>query len=461
MVTYSVKESVYAYDVENIINMFGFAKVREGGDLLLEVEDGQLCLRGLDVDFSAPLFCSKNELKRRLYRYLTEKFGAVSGWGILVGVRPVKLAVQMLEEGCSEAEVVRNLQEEYLLSAENAALLTEVALHEHTVAPGSSASRPVSLYVSVPFCPTRCRYCSFPMQPLSTKRKLLVPYFRRLCEELEMVLGMLRDLSAEVDCVYFGGGTPSTLECGMISELGDLLDSYVPREGIGEFTFEAGRTDTISDDLLDTLKMIGADRISVNPQSFTPEALEYAFRGRVSGEFEKAFRMAKERGFRINSDLILGLERETADQYLEGLAHLIASGADDITVHALALKRGAALFGAFEAGNASGYARMRTEGEAMLREAGYRPYYLYRQKRILANLENIGFTKGSGCLYNSRMMSERYDIVAVGTGGVSKICFPSEHRHEQIAGTRSVEEYIERFDKTREKVDRIANLLKV
>lgn len=539
--TYSVRDTAYRYDVENIINLFGLEKVKEGGDLALFTEEGQLCLRGGGVDFSAPLFCSKDELKRRLYRALSEIYGEPSDWGILVGVRPVKLAAQLLEQGADDP--ARILVEQYLLSEKKASLLLDIAAYErsrlgegeagergeaggiepyrndvkcrneacerrearesdrrpgadaeHPLRQGSDrvlrgrrasvnpeggqsshtqepAHRPVSLYLSVPFCPTKCRYCSFPMQPLSTKKKLLPQYVEKLKIELEKTLEMLRKKNRRVDCIYFGGGTPSTLPPEAIVEIREILGRTVNFSELKEFTFEAGRTDTVSEELMTLLRSIGADRVSVNPQTFSEAALRHAGRLREAGEFEHAFACAREAGLKINSDLILGLPMEDEDSYLRGLAHLIELRPENITVHALALKRGSPLFGDVVLqgdrsllGKRRMYQRMSEEGDRLLREAGYAPYYLYRQKRMIANLENVGYTlrredMQTACLYNSRIMSERFDIVAVGTGGVTKICFPHENRHEQLAGTRSVEEYIDRFDKVLARVEKTAALM--
>lgn len=470
---YSVLDGVYNYDIENILGIFGFEKVKSGADFALTVRDGRLSLQGGGLDFCAPLTCSKNELKRRVFRYLEARFGTHTGWGTLVGVRPVKLASELLSSGMDGDAAADFLMAEYLLSEKNARLIVEIGEYENAAARTDMSN--VSLYVSVPFCPSRCRYCSFPMQPLTTKRRLLMPYFERLCAELRLMLGMLAELGKRVDCVYFGGGTPSTLSMDMIDALCALLRESAALDALKEFTFEAGRSDTTSAELFECLRRNGVDRVSINPQSFTDAALQFALRPRPAGEFETAFMQARSSGLLINSDIILGLERESEDEYIRGLEYLVDLAPENITIHSLALKRGSALFGDAAVSADVGaddhrlssarvmrdlYLRMSERGDALLRKAGYAPYYLYRQKRILANLENTGYTKrGAGCLYNSRIMSERSTIVAVGTGGVSKVCFASEGRHEQIAGTRSVEEYIENPQKTSAKLEKIRALM--
>lgn len=530
--TYSSRGDLHSYDIENILNMFGLEKAKESADMALSVEEGCLKLHGEGVAFSTPLFypsgspVEKDELKRAVYRYLCGIFGEPSGWGILVGVRPVKLASQMLAGGMTPEDVSHLLVRDYLLSPENANLLVEIAEYENIVAPpcvdkksaegeeeGIKRRRNASLYLSVPFCPTRCKYCSFPMQPLLTKRRLLPLYFEKLKVELEETLKMLAEEGVEIDCIYFGGGTPSTLEPEMIEALGGILQRYIDFKTLKEFTFEAGRSDTIDEELIRVLIKIGVDRVSINPQSFTEAALRHSLRERPAGEFEKAFALAKSAGLKINSDLILGLEGEDERQYLDGLRYLIGLRPENITVHALSLKRGSPLFGEkvlhstnsvdkdskgsvrekfapvkkaeekpaevdllregcsceneenclqdavairrrYLSSQRKRYLSMSRGGAEILQEAGYRPYYLYRQKRILANLENIGYSlQGEGCLYNSRIMSERYDIFAVGTGGVTKICYPAENRHEQIAGTRSVEDYLDHFSKVLERIE--------
>lgn len=483
--TYSPCGDLHSYDIENILNMFGLEKAKEGADMALSVEEGCLKLQGEGVAFSTPLFCmdgspvEKDELKRALYRHLCGIFGEPSGWGILVGVRPVKLASQMLARGMTPEDVSHLLVRDYLLAPENANLLVEIGQYENAVAPpradaprhsgdgagdGMKRRTNASLYLSVPFCPTRCKYCSFPMQPLLTKRRLLPLYFEKLKIELEETLKMLAEERVEIDCIYFGGGTPSTLKPDMIEELGEILRKYIDFEGLREFTFEAGRSDTVDAELIRVLVKIGADRVSINPQSFTEAALRHSLRERPEGEFENAFALARDAGLKINSDLILGLEGEDERQYLDGLRYLVGLRPENITVHALSLKRGSPLFGERVLHSAAlrrdlssrrnRFVSMSRGGAEILEAAGYRPYYLYRQKRILANLENIGYSlEGAGCLYNSRIMSERYDIFAVGTGGVTKICYPAENRHEQIAGTRSVEDYLDHFSKVLERIE--------
>ncbi len=469
---YIVSGGIYNYDIESILGVFGFEKSRvvNDADFELFISDGRLFLRGGSLDFSTSCLCSKNELKRRVFRYLAEKFGTPTGWGILVGVRPVKLASQLLAGGLNADMAVDFLVSEYLLDEKNARLIVEIGKYENDAA--TSEENSVSLYVSVPFCPTRCKYCSFPMQPLATKHRLLEPYFEHLCIELEETLKMLKQLGKIVDCVYFGGGTPSTLSTEMIDTICGILRKYADADRIREFTFEAGRSDTTSPELFECLRRNGVGRVSINPQSFTPSALDFAMRRRHEGEFEAAFAQARAAGLLINSDIILGLDMESEDEYVRGLEYLISLAPENITIHALALKRGSELFGSLESAgdNVCGgrdfnearrmYVRMSERGNAVLRRAGYAPYYLYRQKRILANLENVGYCKaGAGCLYNSRIMSERSTIVAVGTGGVSKICFPAENRHEQIANARSVEEYISNFDKVTSKIETLRGLM--
>lgn len=565
--TYCVSGNLHNYDIENILNMFGLEKARDGAEMVLTLDERILRLHGAGVEFSTPLFYAdgspvdKDELKRRVYRYLCGIFGEPSGWGILVGVRPVKLASQMLVSGMTSADVSDVLVRDYLLARDNADLLVMIAEYENTAAPmrqirsvvqgddvtgnivgniskdgienvakyvSESVDRAASqrttqnsdgrvcesvpsrnhasLYLSVPFCPTRCKYCSFPMQPLLTKRKLLPVYFEKLKIELEETLKMLVHEGVNIDCIYFGGGTPSTLETHMIEALGSILKRYIDFGALNEFTFEAGRSDTVNRELIDVLVKIGAGRVSINPQSFTEAALIESQRQREEGEFERAFDLARNAGLKINSDLILGLAGEDEQQYLEGLRYLIGLRPENITVHALSLKRGSPLFGEriqMEQKRQSGcslgqepgsvlqpsshseqcssggildksrdlkqylqsqrrrYLSMSRGGADILKAAGYSPYYLYRQKRILANLENIGYSlEGEGCLYNSRIMSERYDIFAVGTGGVTKICYPSENRHEQIAGTRSVEDYIDRFSKVLDRIETVRGYIR-
>lgn len=472
--TYELSEIAYTYDVENIFNLFGLQKVKEGGDI--KVWEGDfLFIRGAGVDLALNLdsgsASSKNALKRELFRALEAILGKRTHWGILVGVRPVKIATVLLSSGLSPEDVVSQLQSEYLLDESKARLIVEVAEHERRIVAETEADGGVSLYLSVPFCPTRCSYCSFPMVPLQTKKKLLEPYYACLAEELELLLRGLtshkRSSPFLMDCIYFGGGTPSTLTPQMIEGLFAIMRKYLDLTQVKEITFEAGRTDTIDPDLIRVLAKNGVHRISVNPQSFTESALIDSNRTRLDGEFDAAFAFARDAGLVINSDMILGIGTESEVEYLEGLRQLIALRPENITIHALSLKSGS-VFREHQLNAThpkaveevfSKYSAMSLCGDAMLRAAGYVPYYMYRQKRTIANLENIGYSlPGHGCLYNSRIMSEKSSIYACGVGAVSKICYPAENRHEQFANSRSVEDYIENFDKVRAHVEMLVSL---
>lgn len=472
--TYELSEIAYTYDVENIFNLFGLQKVKEGGDI--KVWEGDfLLIRGAGVDLALSVdpgsADSKNALKRELFRALEAILGKRTHWGILVGVRPVKIATTLLRDGLSPEKAITRLVSEYLLDESKARLIVEVAEYEKRIVEETAAEGGASLYLSVPFCPTRCSYCSFPMVPLGTKKKLLEPYYRCLREELELLLSGLAARTHErrvlIDCIYFGGGTPSTLTSEMIDGLFGVMREHLDLSKVKEITFEAGRTDTIDPALIRALARNGVHRISVNPQSFTQAALIDSNRTRLDGEFEAAFALAREAGLVINSDMILGIGTESEEEYLSGLQQLISMRPENITVHALSLKSGSVfrehLLDATHPKAVeevfSKYSGMSLRGDAMLRAAGYAPYYMYRQKRMIANLENVGYAlPGHGCLYNSRIMSEKSSIYACGVGAVSKICYPEENRHEQFANSRSVEDYITNFDKVRAHVDMLVGM---
>lgn len=444
-------QSSLTYSLENLAKAFGMTKsAHSDADFIIEPQKL----------ISPPNF-DNNSALRNLYHILVKQCGNRTGWGILTGMRPVKLAYLSLKNLDTDEKRLAMLQNEYLISAKNARLILEIAKLEQKELIGTN--KKISLYISIPFCPSRCSFCSFPALSLETKSQLLPEYFAKLQEELTLKLDLLLKLGREIDCIYVGGGTPSVLSSEQIKALFDLIYKYIPRENFLEITFEAGRTDSIDRGRLEALKESGVQRVSVNPQTFNKNSLVSIGRPCSTKEFEKSFAMAYDMGFIVNSDLILGLEGETAESYLCGLEQLIAKKPQNITVHALALKRGSRLnyLGGFkESDRAKELIEASESGDDALRRAGYQPYYLYRQKNIAGNLENVGYClKKTRCLYNMRIMEEQHTIIASGVGAVSKICFPDENRHERVANSRSVEDYILKFDKVLESIKNLENML--
>lgn len=384
-------------------------------------------------------------LKNAFYRAGTQALGREPPWGALTGVRPVKLPTRDLERGLSRNQADRRLRDLYRVSAPRRALALDCA--EASLAIKRSL-RPeeVSLYVGIPFCPSRCVYCSFISADAGKSLALMEPYLDALVREVEHTGAALKRAGRRVRSVYFGGGTPTTLTAPQLDRLMGALEASVDLSRCGEYTVEAGRPDTITEEKLSVLLRRGCNRISVNPQTMEPGVLRAIGRAHTPEDILTAWRLARQAGFPyVNMDLIAGLPTDTVTGFERSLDHVIELGPENVTVHTLALKKGSRL--ALEGGGLPApeeVAAMLEYAWGRLREAGYRPYYLYRQKYMSGGFENVGWTKPGGeSLYNVAMMEELHTIVSLGSGGVTKLIDPAKGSFIRIANPKYPKEYIE------------------
>ncbi len=394
----------------------------------------------------------RNALARAVYTILSKETGKTLPWGILTGVRPTKLVFEQLEKGESTGNIAKHMQEEYLCSKRKTALSLKVAENERNILKDVDFERDYSLYVGIPFCPTVCAYCSFTSFPLKGYEGLVEPYLEALFKEIEASAGLLRD--KRITSVYFGGGTPTTLNAkqleSLITKVRDCFDLAACRE----FTVEAGRPDSIDEDKLTALKDCGVTRISINPQTMNDETLKRIGRRHSVEQVFSAFELARKTGHdNINMDIILGLEGEGIEHVKRTLSEIGKLSPESLTVHTLALKRAARLVTEKQGFKGSGLSCVGDMVELtadFAAKAGYEPYYLYRQKNMADNLENVGYSKkGFECLYNILIMEELQTILALGAGGSSKFVFPDRegrHRIERVENVKNVGHYIDRID---------------
>ncbi len=402
-------------------------------------------------------------LKQSFYKAAVARTGVTPPWGALTGIRPAKLASKALKETGSEAEVRRLFHREFFVSPER----TELAL---AAAKASLAAEQklekddISLYVGIPFCPTRCAYCSFVSQDMEHAKKLMDPYFQLLLEEIEKVAQVTKDLGLSLVSVYIGGGTPTTLSARQLSALCGKIRQVFDFSRCGEFTVEAGRPDTITQEKLLALREAGISRISINPQSLSDQVLRNIGRRHTAQDVVEAFRLAQRLGFsNINADLIVGLPGDDLTSFQRTLDGVIQLGASNVTVHSLAIKRSARLNspgGDLSAhSNAQEAAAMVDYSIQRLTQEGFEPYYLYRQTRMAGNLENTGWAKpGSICRYNIYTMDESNTVIACGAGGVSKVKDPYSGRLERIFNFKLPLEYINRFPEILQRKDGVTAL---
>lgn len=390
---------------------------------------------------------SKNDKKRALYAYLKSVTGKDLDWGILTGVRPGKLYNDM-ERALGQEEAERQLLQDYYLSPEKLGLLRDVHFVQASVEMDMDP-RACGIYVGIPFCPTRCSYCSFTSNQI--KEKAAIEYLKALLTEIEAVAKIMEEKGLYAESVYIGGGTPTSLEESEFEKLLEAVSRTFVMDKTREFCVEAGRPDTITPGKLAIIKKYGAARISINPQSMKQHTLDLIGRSHTPEEILKAFALAKETGIEIiNADLITGLPEEEPEDFKNTLDTVIALGPENITVHTLAVKKGSRLIegdAEYNYKHAEVVRQMLSYGSKALRDAGYKPYYLYRQKHMAGNFENVGWCKeGTPSIYNIRIMEDNQTIIAMGAGAMSKVYYPAENRLERVPNVSNYEIYIERID---------------
>ena len=390
----------------------------------------------------------KDHFKRLIYNALSDHSGKKLPWGTLTGIRPTKIPMAMLEEGASDEEIKAYMEETYYCSEEKIQLSTEIAKWELKLLGQLDYKDGYSLYVGIPFCPSTCLYCSFTSYPLGRWVKRVDEYLDALCKELDFIAEELKD--KVLDTVYIGGGTPTTLSAEQMDRLLTKIEEKFDFTHVKEFTVEAGRPDSVTREKLEVIKKHKVDRISVNPQTMKDETLKIIGRHHTVQQTKDAYNLAREVGFdNINMDLIIGLPGETKEDVAHTLEELKKLAPDSITVHSLAIKRAARLNlfkDTYEEMGLENSAEIMDLTYASCKEQGLLPYYLYRQKNMAGNFENVGYAKADKAgIYNILIMEEKQSIVAAGAGASTKMVYPGG-RIERIENVKDVGQYIERID---------------
>ena len=430
----------------------------------------EVCVNGAQQETSARehvpdysnRFETKNQLKRLLYGTLRKLTGRTLPWGTLTGIRPTKIAMGQLKAGMTEEAVMDDMEKTYLASREKTSLCVDIARREMELLEPLNCESGYSLYVGIPFCPTTCLYCSFTSYPISLWKDRMDSYLEALYREMDYVAQVMRGRT--LDTVYFGGGTPTSLEASQLDALITRLKAAFPFDQVKEFTVEAGRPDSITEEKFAVLKKHGVTRISINPQTMNQKTLDLIGRRHTVEMVEESFHMARRMGFdNINMDLILGLPGEDLEDVRRTLARVKALGPDSLTVHSLAIKRAARLNmfkEQYEELAITNTQEMIELTAACAREMGLLPYYMYRQKNMAGNFENVGYAApGKACIYNILIMEEQQTIAACGAGTTTKVYFPAENRLERAENVKNVEQYIDRLDEMMERKGRLLSLL--
>ena len=391
----------------------------------------------------------QHALKMAFYQAGTALLGGEPPWGALTGVRPVKLPTRAMLAGATEAQACRELEREYHVSPRRARLAVECA-RASLAEDRQMEEGQVSLYIGIPFCPTRCAYCSFVSQSVERSFALVPPYVDALCAEITAGGEMVRRAGLRVRTFYMGGGTPTTLTAEQMDRVLTAFETSFDRIACTEITVEAGRPDTITAEKLAVLKSHGVTRVSVNPQTFEEPVLRAIGRCHTAADIDAAMDLVARCGFpHVNMDLIAGLPEDTAEGFRRSLDRCLTYGPDDITVHTLALKKGSRILTeGLRIPAAEAVAEMLDYADPALREAGYRPYYLYRQKYMSGSFENIGWCRPGGeCWYNVDIMSELCSILSFGAAGSTKMVVPGTNQIQRAFNVKYPTEYIQRPEK--------------
>lgn len=399
----------------------------------------------------------RDRAKRFLFDALQASTGYRPEWGILTGVRPTKMVNEKMTLGGMTEDAVRNmLEQEYYLSAEKADLVLETCRNQRFLT-SVSGKDTVGIYIGIPFCPTRCLYCSFPSNPADTE--MMEPYLEALEKEISAVGRKLSELGVPAESVYLGGGTPTTLEADQCDRLLQHVRNRFDLSQMKEFCVEAGRPDTITREKLEILKKHGVDRISINPQTMNEKTLRRIGRDHTADQIREAFALAEDVGIpMVNADIIAGLPGEDEQDFRHTLEEVLALHPSNITVHTLAVKRASRLKEMdshyhYERGRDVG--NMVSDARRLLREKGYFPYYMYRQKHMTGNYENVSYARpGTESIYNIRIMDEHQTIIALGAGGISKAYYDPFNRLERVPNVSNYRIYMERIDEMIERKEK-------
>lgn len=400
----------------------------------------------------------KNVLKQLIYKVLSKHLDKELPWGTLTGIRPTKIPMGRLEDGWPEGDILDEMRRTYYISKEKGNLSIDIAKREKDILSSLHYKDGYSLYIGIPFCPTTCLYCSFTSYPIGLWKKRVGAYLDALEKEMAYVGEIYKDKI--LDTVYIGGGTPTTLEHDELDRLLSMIGKYFNLSHVQELTVEAGRADSITREKLKTLKKYPVTRISVNPQTMKEETLKIIGRQHSVEQVKEAFAMAREEGFaNINMDIILGLPGEGEEDVAYTMDEIQKLHPDSLTVHSLAIKRASGLNRWIEENGISTLNNTDTTMEIAAKAAkdmGMQPYYLYRQKNMSGNFENVGYARpGKYGIYNILIMEEKQTIVACGAGSISKRVYP-DGRIERCENVKDVASFIERID---EMIERKRKLL--
>lgn len=455
-VTIKLNDLKYRYDVYQMFNIYyplNEIKFEEEGEYIVNIFEGKADFKY--ENYYKEIIISENikdEVKKLVFSSLKDITGDYYPWGTLVGIRPSKIALKNLEEGYSEEKIIDIFQEKYLASEEKAKLCIEIAKKEKIFV--NRDKRNIAIYVGMAFCPTRCLYCSFTANPIGSNKKNINPYLNALSYEISEMEKYINERNLNIESVYFGGGTPTSVnnkDFEFIME--KIYNNFILNRNVKEFTVECGRPDSITVEKLEIMKKYNTTRISINPQTMNDKTLKMIGRGHTSKEVIEVFKIARRLGFDdINMDIIIGLPGEGISEVNHTVKEVLKLKPDSLTVHGLSLKRASILHENFilkkgiQIKKQNELSEMYEASRNLAKDLGLEPYYMYRQKNMVGNMENIGYCKrGKENLYNIEMIEDKQTIIALGADAVSKVVFLDTNRIERCANVKDVKEYVNRI----------------
>lgn len=464
----------YRYDIFQIINLYytlediHFVEIDKAQYIII-IDNYKLTISDSTNNFE---YIFKNEIKLSdeiklaIFSFFKKLTKMNLPWGTMLGIRPSKIAIKLLRSGYNENQIKDYYYKHYKTSVEKSSLCIDIAKLEDTYI--NFDTKNVSIYIGMPFCPTRCSYCSFASNPIGSLSNFVDPYLEALTKELINTSSYIKENNLKVQCVYFGGGTPTSVneiqfENIMKTIYNEIIIKYMPQE----FTVECGRPDSITKKKLETMKNCNVSRISINPQSMNDETLKRIGRAHSAKDVIEKFNLARKIGFdNINMDIIVGLESEGLKEIENTCKEILKLKPESITVHGLAIKRASRMHEnllngeAYKKVNQNEIIEMYNKTAELANMLNMKPYYMYRQKNMFGNMENIGYAiSGKEGLYNIQMIEEKQTIIAHGADAASKVVFINEDRLERHFNVKDVREYISRIDEMITKKNKLLNSL--
>lgn len=454
------------YEINNIIHLFEpyiegdyeLKSIYEEGAALAQLikEDSVIFEKKSPIEPADSELKAKRNMKLMLkevvYEVLYQLTGKAMPWGMLTGIRPTKIVHDYQKQGKDEKSLRERFDTVYHISKPKVDLMIEVAKAEEEILCKNKQDE-ISIYIGIPFCPTRCVYCSFTAYAIDAKKKHVETYLDALCKEISFIAKAQK--GKPIRSLYIGGGTPTSLNEAQLERLLRHIRAEFDLEEIDEYTIEAGRPDTITKEKLEIMKRMDVGRISINPQTMNQKTLDTIGRHHTVEDIKEVFKMARDLGHtNINMDIILGLPGEEVEDVAHTLEELKKLNPENITVHTMAIKRASKLKEAlredetaYQLAQAKKIEEMLDLSQEACRSIGLNPYYMYRQKNMLGNFENVGYAKpGYECIYNVEIMEESESIIAAGAGAITKMVYQNGERIDRIANVKSLEDYITRID---------------